>query len=621
MSNKYLAYRSFNMPLNTIRRFNDAGYSTACIFPAHTLNSRGTPYCQYKPVWLWYERYDFSQLDRQIYDMHQAMPDADFLCMVDLNSPAWLEHQLIVGGDSFNNLGKAIHNPRWLNPTTQYLKDFLRYAESEYSDHIKAYVLACGATDEWFDYSFGTDDANRTAAWNQWRQAHNLETPADIPPESIRRKVTHDGFLRDPQIDRISLDYWKFCNESIANAIIHFAKEARTVVRKEAELGAFYGYILENSCGLVTSCGCLEYEKVLAAPEINFLISPGTYTDRKIGGGSGFLIPNGTVRAYGKRLLHECDQRTHTYNPYLTSDITLEFGHWPDEKSTLAGIKREVSLALIKQTSLWWFDQWGDFYQGESVMRLMAQINDIWTKYAYIPIGNLNEVALIVDPESTYYFDENRISGDNNIKRVHVEPRNYLNRIGAPFEVFSFNDIPMIEDFDRYKFIIFNSSIEITPEKMEILRRHVLKNNRVILWMYAPGASDGKTLSFDRCENLTGVPFKTPALQIREMSGWTSAYLYAYSDMSASILRNLATKAGVNIYCQEEVPVYANSRLLCVHTANGGLQKITLPRRYEKVVEIFSDRPIASNGSEFEYDFKIPDTALFELFWEPVKSS
>ena len=41
-----LAYRSFHTPLNTIEKFADAGYETICVFPAHTLNSRGTPYSQ-----------------------------------------------------------------------------------------------------------------------------------------------------------------------------------------------------------------------------------------------------------------------------------------------------------------------------------------------------------------------------------------------------------------------------------------------------------------------------------------------------------------------------------------------------------------------------------------------
>ncbi len=612
MKSKFIAYRSFEVHLNTIKQFYEAGYGTICVFPAHTLNSRGTPYCQYGPVWKWYDSYDFCEFDRQVRDVSRPMPGAELICLVDLNSPAWLEHMLQVGGDSFNNLGKTVHNPKWVEPTIKYMKDFLTYAESKYSSRIRAYVLACGATDEWYDYSSGTDDENRTAAWNRWRGERGLEIPADIPPESLRKHVTHEKFLRDPVKDREALLYWKFCNESISDAILFFAGAAREVIRREAELGVFSGYILEKA-PVISSGNCLEYEKLLASPDLDFLISPGTYRDRQIGGGSGFLVPNGTARRFKKRLLHECDQRTHTYNSYLTPDITLEFQHWPDEASTASGIKRECSLALIKNASLWWFDMWGDFYKGEKVMNVLSRAREIWDEFGDITSSNLNQTALIVDPDSTYYFNEEKKEGKTNINDVHLGTRNLLNRLGAPFEVFSFNDIPEIRDFDDYRFVIFNSSVELTPEKMDALHRFVLKNNRVVLWLYAPGASDGETIDFFRCEKLTGFPFKSRGLQVKEMKGWTSAYLYAWSELKASMLKDLARRAGVNIYCEAEQPVYANSRLLAVHTAHGGSQKIVLPWPRRRVVELFTGRTAAEDASEFFYDFSVPDTALFEL--------
>lgn len=612
MENTFFAYRSFEVHLNTIRQFSEAGCGTICVFPAHTLNSRGTPYCRYGPVWKWHGRYDFCEFDRQVADVSRPMPGAGLICIVDLNSPAWLEHMLQTGGDSFNNLGKAVHNPKWLEPTQKYMKDFLAYAEREYSSRIQAYVLACGATDEWYDYSRGTDDENRTAAWNRWRGKRGLGTPADIPPESARKHVTHDGFLRDPVKDSEALLYWKFCNESIAGAILLFASGAREVIGKRAKLGVFSGYILEKD--RVISCGnCLEYERLFASPDIDFLISPGTYSDRRIGGGSGFLVPNGTARRHKKRLLHECDQRTHTYNPYLTPDITLEFQHWPDEISTIAGIKREFSLALIKGASLWWFDMWGDFYKGERVMNVLARAKEIWDKFKDMPLANSNQAALITDPESTYYFNEEQKDGKIGIRDVHQGTRNLLNRLGAPFEVFSFNDIPHIADFDDYRFLIFNSSVELTPEKMDILKRLVLKDGRVVLWVYAPGASDGHSVDFARCEKLTGFPFKSPGLRVGEMNGWTSAYMYAWSELTPSALRKLAEKAGVHIYCGAEQPVYAGGRLLAVHTGRGGRQKIKLPKTSRKAVELFTGRTAAEDAREFTYGFSKPDTALFEI--------
>ena len=60
-----------------------------------------------------------------------------------------------------------------------------------------------------------------------------------------------------------------------------------------------------------------------------------------------------------------------------------------------------------------------------------------------------------------------------------------------------------------------------------------------------------------------------------------------------------------------ELPVYANNKFLAVHTAEGGLQKIKLPRMSTEVRELFSNRTVAKNCNEFEYEFKSPDTAFF----------
>ncbi len=88
----FLAYRSFLTPLSTIGKFAAEGYTTLCLFPAHTVNSLGTPYSPYPSTWRWFDRLDFTPFDQMIHDVLKAMPEADFLCMIDLNSPIWLEH-------------------------------------------------------------------------------------------------------------------------------------------------------------------------------------------------------------------------------------------------------------------------------------------------------------------------------------------------------------------------------------------------------------------------------------------------------------------------------------------------------------------------------------------------
>ena len=605
----FLAYRSFLTPLSTIGKFAAEGYATLCLFPAHTVNSLGTPYSPYPSTWRWFDRVDFTPFDQMVHDVLKAMPEADFLCMIDLNSPIWLEHHnLRECCDSFNNLGKAVHTPVWRENVTKYLESFLNYADAHYGDRIRAYILACGSTDEWYDNSDGTENFRRREAWREWCRSRQKPDPVDIPPESIRKQVSHEGFLRDPVSDGIALDYWRFCNQSIADAILHFASVARKIIGRKAQIGCFYGYILEKRNNLV-SCGHLDYERVLDSRDIDFLISPGTYTDRRMGGGSGFLIPHGSAAVRGKRLFHECDQRTHTYNFYLTPDITLRTdAAWPDERATVAGLKREAALGLLHRTHLWWFDMWGDFYQGEAVMKTLEKIRKIWDDYAGTPVKNRCEIAMIVDPDSTYYLNQEH----PDIPEINLGTRNKLSRVGAPFEVYSFNDIPKIKDFAQYRLVIFTSLFHLTPEKKDILKNYVLKDGRMVLWLGPAGIIDHEKYDPDNCRKLTGIS-PDAEIAVKQRKTWKSVFIRDYRKVTPSVLKELAGSAGVLLYTKREWPVYAEGGLLAIHSASGGREAIRIPYRRALVKELFTGKKITVSNGCFEYSFQKPDTAWFAI--------
>lgn len=605
----FLAYRSFFTPMNTIKKFSKEGYDTICVFPAHTLNSLGTPYSQYPPTWLWYDIIDFTPFDKMVEDTIRVMPDAKFLLMIDLNSPAWLEHNVWDSVcDTFMNLGKAVHNPVWIEATENYLKSFAKYANEKYGDKISAYILACGSTDEWYDYSNGTDCSDRRRAWREYQIAKGKPDPVDIPPESARDHVSHDNFLRDPQVDGNAIDYWHFCNESIANTIVRFAKEVREIIGNKAEIGCFYGYILEKSENLV-SCGHLAYERVFDCPEINFIISPGTYVDRQIGGGSGFLVPNGTAAVRGKKLLHECDQRTHTYNPYIDAYKSLVFKHWENEAETVAGIKREAALGMVNRTHLWWFDMWGGFYEGERVMKTLHDVRRIWIEATKKPKVDVAQVCMIVDPDSTYFVNQRH----ENTRKINLETRNKLNRLGASFDVYTFSDIPLIKDFDRYKLVVFSSLYEITPEKKRILDQYVLINDRSILWLYAPGIIADGVLDIDNCKQLSGIPYGASGVQQKKMQGFYSYYIHDYDQLTPAVLKQIAKSAGVLINVAEEIPVYAEGNMMAIHTKEGGCIAVKVDKKYSCAEELYTGKRVAINNGQFEYEFSSPDTALFSL--------
>ena len=609
----FFAYRSFWPEFGAMRRFKDAGVNTVCIFAANTDNSLGQPYCKYPPVWRWFGKYDFESLNKQFDDVLAVNSDADFICMIDLNTPIWLQRQLALRGhsaesDSFTMLSCACANPAWRKATGEYLEAVVKHMEARYGDRVKAYLLACGQTDEWMDYSRGVAGRTKTLAWKAWLGVHNK---AEVPVPALERldRASFDNLIRDPATEQDVVDYAQFTGDIIADTVLEFAAKTRSLIPKQRQIGMFFGYLIELTKSRMVWAGHLEYERLYESPDIDFFISPGTYGDRPMGGGSGFMVPNGTRRLNNKGFLHEIDHRTPTYNVKLDEFVSIGWMvPWKDQAETNAGLKREFALAVVNQTSLWCFDMWGGVFQAPETMKLIAQSKKLWDKYAATPLKTRAEVALVVDPQSARYLNDRHEA----IPQIYQGMRNKLNRLGAPFEIFSFNDLARA-DLRQYRLLVFPGLFVVTPEKMDVLDKYVFNNNRTVLFAYAPAICDGKSLDPERVKALTGTAFKTPDISSVQREGWKAVYSPDYKDITPQVLRQVAAEAGVTIICQDAVPVYANERLLAIHTAQGGKKTITVPGDFNQVRELYTEQLIPVSQRRFSYTFDTPDTALFEL--------
>ena len=602
------AYRSFWPEFGAMRQFKDAGVDTICIFAANTDNSLGKPYSKYPPVWRGLGKYDFASLDKQYDDVLAVNPRAAFICMIDLNTPIWLQRQLGTAEvESFTALSCACTNPAWRKAMGEYLQTIVKHMEARYGDRIQAYLLACGSTDEWMDNSRGLAGRTKTQAWKEWLKAHG-KPEAPIPALERLDRASFENLIRDPATEGDVIDYARFTSDAVMDTALGFARQARALIPKKRRIGMFFGYILELTGNLAWS-GHLGYERLYQAPEIDFFISPGTYADRPMGGGSGFMVPNGTRRLNHKDFLHEIDHRTQTYNVNLDEFVAIAWMvPWKDQAETDAGLKREFALATINQTSLWCFDMWGGVFKTPETMNVVAQAKKVWDRFTAMPLKSQAEVALIVDPQSAYGINDR----GPHVGQIYQGMRNKLNRLGAPFEVFSFNDLPRA-DLAQYRLFVFPGLFEVTSEKMEVLRKYVLKGGRTAFFMYAPGISDGKSLDPARIKALTGTAFKTPGVSTVARGDWQAVYAPDYATVTPQVLRQVAERAGVTVYCQDAVPVYANERLVAVHMARGGAKTITLPVACRQVRELYTGRVFPVSDRHFCYPFKTPDTALFEF--------
>ena len=590
----WVTYRSFNKELERTAQFAAMGITNRCFFAANTINGLAKPYCEYPLIWKGFKDYDWSALDVQAEDLVKASPNARFMVLIDLNTPYWATHKFHL--DSFTDITHAGVMPEWRNRTREWMLDFIGYAEKKWGDRIGAYILSGGGTSEWYEYDRGRTSYAKNKGWKGWCKARKLslgETPPT--PQSLSR-AAFENLVYDPAKEPEKIAYWKFHNSITANAILFFASAARKAIPKAKEIGVFFGYYLVTC---QTSFAHLDYERVYASPDIDFFISPGNYSDRAIGGGSGSQLVHGTALRYGKRILHEIDFGPHDQKQWAK-------GLWKTLEDDLAGNTREAAFAMANNANYWWFDMWGQFYRNPKVRERIGALKKVQDRLK--PAPSVAEILIVCDPESLYNVNE-KCPLERAFGR-HL--RDKLARISAPHDIYSFDDLPVL-DMNRYKLVCLNSTLLITPERAKFLREKVCTGGRTVLWCYAPGVTDGQTLDAARVKEWAGVPFKTPGISAPQMEGWRSVYAYDYMLFTPESLTTIASDAGVHLYLDAPATVFAKEGFLAVHTKDGGKKTIRLRGRAAKVTDLLSGETVAQDADSFTFVFSSPDTRLFDL--------
>ena len=68
-------------------------------------------------------------------------------------------------------------------------------------------------------------------------------------------------------------------------------------------------------------------------------------------------------------------------------------------------MRREFSLRLVSGISTYWFDLFGNWFQGEAIFESITQMREMWEQQARPREESAAEVAVLVDAESMYYLD------------------------------------------------------------------------------------------------------------------------------------------------------------------------------------------------------------------------
>jgi len=486
-----------------------------------------TAYLPLSACWNAPESFNFDVLDDVVRAYLSADPQGYLFLILRLVPPTWWmdahEAELVryAAGDDFNTSDESGRVRRasfasklWQRDALQVWRAAIEHLEKQpWGKRVIGYQPGYGIYTEW--HYFGSwmqqmpdTGAAMTAHFRDWLRKRYSSVgqlrKAWANPEVTFETATVPGVeprlaagplgLRDPADGQWVMDYYRCQQEVTANDIELFCAAAKALTKGRVLCGAFYGYF--NGVPPQTQGGHLELERLLKSPSVDYFAAPYDYSHRLMGDdGRGRAIVDAFPLA-GKVHMVEVDTRTHLHP-------VNEYGKLATTEESVAAIRREVATALVHGSALWWCDFGADgsggWYDDPALIGEVARLVKLAEKRLTAPRKRVAEVAVICDLQSCYSL------GDGEAMRTHLrltdEVGTQLYRTGTPFDTLLRSQLGL-SDLSRYRLLVFLNTLRVD----EPTRKVVVKatNGRSVLWLWAPGITDGNGFGPELVEKLTG---------------------------------------------------------------------------------------------------------------------
>lgn len=623
-------------------------------------------------VWKEDNSIQLDTVQLQLAGLLKACPDAAVMIRFHVNPPKWWQEkypeentlypdakakpdinwgiQRLIEDDEETPARTSLASYKWKEAAGSKFKEFLNKLQSlPEAKALFGIQVAGGVYGEWHYWGFLDNEPdvskpmeNFFRDWlkekyktnNQLQLAWNDATVnfdnATLPTLDEKRN-TKAGIFRNLPEERKTIDYYEAQHNCVADDIIYFCKIVKDNWAKPIITGAFYGYFYAVF-GRETAGGHLAYQKILNSPYIDFLSAPQAYYPESSVTGDAYrsrgLINSALL--HNKLWLDEMDQQT----PLLhLKDSAYKRG----VAKSIATVRRNMLFTLTHGTGFWFYDfgpsgtnggprvaDHGSFgwWDEPTLMDDIGKVKTFLDSSMSKPFKSNADVLLVHDTKTFYYTGSSKqASYMAHWANNWIPPAIF--KSGAIHDVIHVDDLDKI-DIDQYKAVVFVNTWVLNDQQKALIKNRIAKDNRSIIWIYAPGYGDEKTLNKNFIEQVTGIKIKQldPALATMVVDSSITSHnkfsignnivnsLFAADDSKATIYGKLDSigaaafvkkqqkdftswylslppsdidlwrfifrESGVHIYETGNDVLYAANDLLSIHTAKGGERKIAL---------------------------------------------
>jgi hypothetical protein len=485
--------------------------------------------------------YRYDAYEGELHKLLRRQPDARFFLYVGGRPGApyrWCkahQDQLVRFGDEIPLSAPSLASEVWRRDSSEALRRLVQHFEStDLAQHIVGYIPIFGTTEwhgvgetdaevhprrhpralgdfsepmrtgfrAWLQARYGADVGMLRAAWG--RREVNFES-ADVPSLEQRERLRDGPVLPADRAELAGLeDYFRYYNELNASLAELWCRSIKSACAGRKLVGVTHGYAYgwPNENAYPQGSGHAMAQRILASPDIDFLLAPADPASLGAGGVRLSQLALGSARAHGKPVLHLIETRTHHKPPPVNdANDACESCHLLDSDFAVALVSGAHPCWMDYQEPVWghWFpyDTWGPMaYDSQPIReKLRAELE---LRPADAGEGAA-DVAVLASAESCL-----RRNLEKRYGRLFIEDvrRRVMPHVGVAFEDYLLEDVAEVPSSCRLYIVL--DAIGASATALAELRAR-MEAGATVVWQYAPGYAGESAWSLEKASELIGM--------------------------------------------------------------------------------------------------------------------